>query len=190
MNFNSIEEAIEWHIEQIHILFREEGISKPLDKSKWREYVVAKKIGHEVHKKASAGALSEQYGSDATDTQSVLHEYKSKTLSPRQEKLFDNGSLNATIGMVYNGAYKEGAIEAYKRVKHKLTLFSETTGKLVAVIEVPTKEVVSQLQANLENMQSQIKAGKKKTTNCNTVYVRFNNGAPNIGKVVWKKSNI
>ena len=174
-------EAIEWLIKEAHILFRSEGIDKPFDKSKWREYLAAEKLGHIVHPNASAGIQSECYGSDAFSVKKVPQEYKSKTMSPKQEDLLVNEVLQGKINMVYNGAYKKGAIDRYKSIVHILTLFSEQTGEMLMAVKVPTKDVIEQLEVGLKKM----KPGK--TTNCNSVYVNFENGVPVNGTIVWKK---
>lgn len=185
------EQKIESLVRELHEVFREEGINKPLDKSKWREYVAAKKLGHEVHKKASAGILSAQYGSDAKDLKSKkMHEYKSKTMNPKQENQFRSGTFNGKVGMVYNGAYKKNAIQRYRQITHNLTLFSEKTGECIAIVEVPVQEVERQLASNLAKKELEISQGKKVTTNCNTVNVQFNNSVPIIGKIVWLDSSM
>ena len=55
------------------------GFSKGTDKSKWREPVMAEKMGHTAHPKISAGKGKSEYGSDAT-TQTGMGEYKSNLL--------------------------------------------------------------------------------------------------------------
>jgi hypothetical protein len=144
-----------------------------------------------VHTKASAGASSEQYGSDAKDVQTQdMHEYKSKTMTPRQERLFCNGKFSNVVKMVYNGAYKEDAIEKYKEIRHNLTLFSEETGKLIAVVEVPSKEVVDQLLPLLKRRQDRIAKGLKPSTNGASVTIKFDKSVPTIGKIVWLDSSM
>lgn len=179
--FNNKMEAIEWLIKESHVLFRSEGIKKPFDKSKWREYIAAEKLGHIVHPNASAGIQSECYGSDAFSTNKVPQEYKSKTMNPKQEQHLRRGAFNGRVSMVYNGAYKKGAIDRYKNIVHILTLFSEQTGEMIMAVQVPTSHVISQLENGMKKMTP------GKTTNCNNVYVDFRNGTPVNGTILWKK---
>jgi glutathione peroxidase-family protein len=114
--------------------------------------------------------------------QKERHEYKSVTLSPQQEKDFLEGKFNGKLSMVYNGAYKAGALERYSRVEHCMTLYSEATGMQIAVIRMPTDDVIRQLKPKVERILEGTHVG---TTNCNSAYYEFVNSQPEKGEIVW-----
>ena len=58
-----------------------DGFEKVTDKTKWREPVMADKLGHKAHTKISAGAGKDEYGSDAIDLNTGRYaEYKSQAV--------------------------------------------------------------------------------------------------------------
>jgi len=151
-----------------------DGYSKVTDKTKWREPVMADKLGHIAHTKISAGLNSDEYGSDAYDpTNKIYAEYKTTAISDDDEasirKILNMPSKSgrtvkaATIGGVYNGAYKDSAIEAYSKIDHYFGIFFEEICVLIA--KIPTDEVIRQLTHNNQNR----KVGA--TTNLSTVSV-------------------
>ena len=152
-----------------------EGISKVTDKTKWRESVTAEKLGHVVHKKISAGAGKDEYGSDALDPISDLYaEYKSKAIDEKQKRNLLREPKNRRgdryaalkVGGVYNGAYTHAAIDAYSKIDHYFSVFYKE--RCVLIIKVKTDEVISQLRETVNERQ---KASNNKTTNCNTVTI-------------------
>ena len=65
----------------LYLKGEKDGYSKVTDKTKWREPVIAEKLGHIAHKKISAGAGTLEYGSDAKDENNGIYaEYKSKSI--------------------------------------------------------------------------------------------------------------
>jgi hypothetical protein len=148
------------------------GYLKVTDKTKWRELVLAEKLGHTAHKKISAGKDSENYGSDATDSVGRKGEYKTMTLEDAGIRNIAGHVKNAKTGTkfaplkvsgVYNGAYNLGAIAKYSGNDHYFGIFHEEI--CVQVLKLDTKEVISQLTANCN------KRRPGATTNCNTVTV-------------------
>ena len=60
------------------------GFPKGTDKTKWREPVMAEKLGHTAHSKISAGKGKDEYGNDATTQEKGKYvEYKSSALSEK-----------------------------------------------------------------------------------------------------------
>lgn len=150
-----------------------DGYQKVTDKTKWREPVMAEKLGHTAHEKISAGKDSEKYGSDAFDPSSGNHaEYKTKALNESElRNLFESpkprGGTYAplTVSGVYNGAYKQTALEAYSEIDHYFGVFYKE--QCVLIIRPNTEEVISQLTKN----HNARKPGQ--TTNLNTVKIRL-----------------
>lgn len=150
-----------------------DGYQKVTDKTKWREPVMAEKLGHTAHTKISAGKNSEKYGSDAYDSSNdVYAEYKTKALKESDlRNLFQvsrpRGGTYAplTVDGVYNGAYKAEAIEAYSEIDHYFGVFYKE--QCVLIIRPNTEEVISQLTKN----HNARKPGQ--TTNLNTVKIRL-----------------
>lgn len=154
------------------------GFSKGTDKTKWREPVIAEKLGHTAHAKISAGKGKDEYGSDATTQDKNHAEYKSKTLNESDlnnllERVYGKKKQNQyvplTVSGVYNGYnsnYETASVE-YAKIEHYFGVFYQE--KCVLVIKVNTDYVMKTLNANYE-------AFKKKgsgTTNLNTVSVNL-----------------
>jgi len=149
-----------------------DGYSKVTDKTKWREPVMAEKLGHTAHAKISAGAGSDEYGSDAYDTENEIYaEYKSQAINDDQvrnllgQKIGKRTAAPLTVSGVYNGAYKNSAIEAYTKVDHYFGVFYKEM--CVLIVKPKTVVVISQLVDN----NNKRKPGA--TTNLNTVKVNL-----------------
>tara|TARA_B100000073_G_scaffold342766_1_gene346396 strand:- start:730 stop:1335 length:606 start_codon:yes stop_codon:yes gene_type:complete len=147
-----------------------DGFPKVTDKTKWREPVMADKLGHIAHEKISAGAGKDEYGSDAFDPSKEKYaEYKSQAIVEKQlNNLFERsrGKRNYVplkVTGVYNGAYKQEALDAYKDVDHYFGVFYKE--QCVLVINPNTDEVMRQLEYNNANRK------EGKTTNLNTVTI-------------------
>ena len=154
------------------------GFSKGTDKTKWREPVIAEKLGHTAHAKISAGKGKDEDGSDATTQDKNHAEYKSKTLNESDlnnllERVYGKKKQNQyvplTVSGVYNGYnsnYETASVE-YAKIEHYFGVFYQE--KCVLIIKVNTDYVMKTLNANYE-------AFKKKgsgTTNLNTVSVNL-----------------
>jgi hypothetical protein len=150
-----------------------DGFHKVTDKTKWREPVMAEKLGHVAHSKISAGAGSDEYGSDAWDEKrGMFAEYKSKAIEDKQlNNLFQRvrypktGKLFSSLKIqgVYNGAYKQSALDAYALVDHYYGVFYKET--CMMIIRPNTEEVIRQLSYN----NAKRKPGQ--TTNLNIVNI-------------------
>ena len=147
------------------------GYSKVTDKTKWREPVMAEKLGHIAHPKISAGKDSDNYGSDAHDTKANKNaEYKTKALDVSNfDSLFQRPTKNGRpragfkVPGIYNGAYKQEAIDLYANIDHYFGLFYKE--RCVLIVKPKTKVVINQLQEGLKKMT------KGNTTNLNTVKI-------------------
>lgn len=151
------------------------GFHKVTDKTKWRELVMAEKLGHRALPKISSGKNTEGYGSDAVDhVNSRKAEYKSKAIEDRElRNLFGlprgrTGKTYASlvVGGVYNGAYTPEAVDVYEHIDHYFGLFYEEL--CVLIIKPHTQEVVGQLRAELDRRAT---SAKKGSTNLNTVSI-------------------
>jgi len=146
-----------------HLLYMKglkDGYQKVTDKTKWREPVMASKLGHIAHSKISAGLTSSEYGSDAFDPNSKTYcEYKTTSIKDGDEttlrKLLGLPSRTGRkvkefeVGGVYNGAYKDSAIEAYSHIEHYFGVFFQERCLLIA--KIPTDRVIDQLARNNAN---------------------------------------
>ena len=150
------------------------GYPKVTDKTKWREPVMAGKLGHKAFEKISAGKNSDKYGADAYEPDGKTAEYKSKAIDnkevrnlTRQVKNVKTGLLYAALKVsgVYNGAYKQEAIDSYAKHNHYFGVFWKET--CVLIIKPKTEYVIQTLT---ENNQKR-KPGA--TTNCNTVTINL-----------------
>jgi len=150
-----------------------EGFHKVTDKTKWREPVMADKLGHVAHTKISAGKDSDKYGSDAYDARrGSMAEYKTKALNEKElRNLFQSPKPRGgnyaplTVSGVYNGAYKDSAIEAYSHIDHYFGVFYKE--QCVLIIQAQTEEVIRQLTLNHESR------GVGQSTNLNTVKIKL-----------------
>jgi hypothetical protein len=154
-------------------------VKKGTDKTKWREIVIAEKLGHIVHSKISAGKGTKEYGSDAFNLElSSYEEYKSKILSdeelrnllelPKGKK--GNTYAPLTVSGVYNGYnsnYEVASVE-YPKKGHYFAVFYEEL--CVLIIKVNTDYVMKSLNDNYNKF---ISNGKRGSTNLNTVMVNL-----------------
>jgi hypothetical protein len=172
----------------IYVKGEADGYSKITDKTGWREYVVAEKLGHIKHKKISAGVGKLEYGSDAKDKEDMYAEYKSKAIVESNLKnLFEQtrnkktGSLFAALEIpgIYNGAYTKEAIDAYSKIDHYFGVFYKEL--CVLIIKVDTKYVIKTLRQGL------LKMTEGKTKNLNTVKVNL--GDTHLYDVVYKNED-
>ena len=157
------------------------GMEKGTDKTKWREAVIAEKLGHKVHSKISAGKGTEEYGSDAFNPElSSFEEYKSQILDDKElRNLLElpkgkKGKKYAplTVSGVYNGYnsnYEVASVE-YPKKGHYFAVFYEEM--CVLIIKVNTDYVMKSLN---ENYNKFVSNGKKGSTNLNTVTVNLAN---------------
>jgi len=141
-------QSIEELAHSLNVRLSEQGIQNGTDKTKWREYIMAEKLGHTVHRKISSGKLSEGYGSDAfipptpnrATRRKILKklraEYKTQVLTQDQIKnligeikVHKNGNTHTykplTIRGVYNGfnSNYEVANVKYAEIQHYFGLF-------------------------------------------------------------------
>lgn len=166
----------------------EDGYPKVTDKTKWREPVMAEKLGHVAHKKISAGADKDEYGSDAYDPVNKIYaEYKTKAVDEKElRNLLElpkgkKGETYAPLRVkgVYNGAYKESALEAYQHIDHYFGVFYRE--ECVLIVKPRTKELIDQLrQFNNARRPDQ-------TKNCNSYAVNL--GDKSTYETVYKKES-
>ena len=153
------------------------GFHKITDKTKWREPVMADKLGHQAFTKISAGKNSDKYGADAEITGTGKKaEYKSKALEdgdlrnllqlPKGKKGKTFAPL--TVGGVYNGAYSHAAVDRYSDHEHYFGLFYEEL--CVLIIQVKKSEVERQLREEIDRREASTKKG---STNLNTVSINL-----------------
>ena len=162
-----------------------DGYPKVTDKTKWREPVMANKLGHIAHEKISAGAGKDEYGSDAYDpVNEVYAEYKTKAINDRELRNLlqlpkRGGGTFAPLRVkgVYNGAYKESALEAYKDIEHYFGVFYRE--ECVLIVKPRTEDVIRQLREN--NNKRKVGA----TTNGNSAEVNL--GEPATYEVAYRK---
>ena len=149
-----------------------EGFHKVTDKTKWREPVMAEKLGHIAHSKISAGLGTPEYGSDAWKQDGTAAEYKTKAVEDDKlrnllqlPKPRGGNYVALTVDGVYNVAYKDSAIEAYSHIDHYFGVFYKE--RCVLIIQPNTDEVIRQLFRNHRNR----KPGA--TTNLNSVKIKL-----------------
>ena len=175
--------------ELTHMLYlkgEKDGYSKITDKSKWREPVMAEKLGHTAHKKISAGAGSLEYGSDAKDVSNEIYaEYKAKCavdkdlgqlLGKVKYKKTGERYVPFTVPGIYNGAYKDDAIEKYSKIDHYFGVFYKEL--CILIIKVNTDYVIETLRNGM------LKMTEGKTKNLNTVEVNL--GDTHLYEVAYK----
>ena len=154
-----------------------DGFHKVTDKTKWREPVMAEKLGHKAHTKISAVAGTDEYGSDALDLATgKMAEYKSNAITDKEKRnlLEEQRSANKRftplkVSGVYNGAYSHEAIDSYSKNDHYFGVFYKE--QCVLIIKPHTEYVIETLRANLDVTLAKLSAGTKTTTNLNTVTV-------------------
>lgn len=170
--------TLEIALQQIDGIAAKYGYENILDKNKYREFQLSGLLGHQAFVQASGGKNNDDtYGADANDTDGNKCEYKTKTLTSREIRRFALKNEINFLG-VYNGAYTHEAISRYQDIIHYFAAYVGT--QPLAVIRVPTSEVISQLTYMLEN-------STKKTTNCNSVRLT---GTLEQFDLVWKNDQL
>lgn len=153
------------------------GFHKITDKTKWREPVMADKLGHQAFTKISAGKNSDKYGADADNPATGKKaEYKSAALEDRQLRnllKLPKGNKGKTFssftaGGVYNGAYSHAAVDRYQDHEHYFGLFYEEL--CVLIIRVKNSEVERQLREEIDRRAEKATGG---STNLNTVSINL-----------------
>ena len=170
----------------LYLKGEKDGYSKITDKSKWHEPVMAEKLGHTAHKKISAGAGSLEYGSDAKDVSNEIYaEYKAKCavdkdlgqlLGKVKYKKTGERYVPFTVPGIYNGAYKDDAIEKYSKIDHYFGVFYKEL--CILIIKVNTDYVIETLRNGM------LKMTEGKTKNLNTVEVNL--GDTHLYEVAYK----
>ena len=160
----------------LYLKCEERGIYNGTDKTKWREAVVADKLGFVTHAKISAGKGSDAYGSDAFAPDGTAAEFKSHLLRDDElNRLFqlprgNKGKTYAPLNVsgVYNGynSNYETASVAYAQIDHYFSLFYKE--RCVLIIKVDTDYVMDCLNKNYNKF---VAKGKKGSTNLNSVIV-------------------
>jgi hypothetical protein len=153
------------------------GFHKITDKTKWREPVMAEKLGHRAFTKISAGKDSDKYGADAEIIGTGKKaEYKSKAIEDKELRnllKLPIGKSSKTfaslkLGGVYNGAYTHEAVDRYREHEHYFGVFYEEL--CVLIIRVKNTEVDRQLR---EEIDRRSKLAKQGSTNLNTVKINL-----------------
>ena len=170
----------------LYLKGEKDGYSKITDKSKWHEPVMAEKLGHTAHKKISAGAGSLEYGSDAKDVSNEIYaEYKAKCavdkdlgelLGKVKYKKTGERYVPFTVPGIYNGTYKDDAIEKYSKIDHYFGVFYKEL--CILIIKVNTDYVIETLRNGM------LKMTEGKTKNLNTVEVNL--GDTHLYEVAYK----
>ena len=159
-------------------------ISDPFDKNKYKEIITSEKLGHNLFKRASGGKNNDEtYGADANDNEGNKFEYKSSKIKKGNK---NKGVLDGKYSFVYNGAYSKEIIGRYANTNHIFTIFDKA--KLLIAVKVPTDYVLNTLYKILEDKEEKRASGEQVTTNLNTVSLKFNNGVPEIGEVIYTDS--
>ena len=186
MKLNEDDFTYEELAHMIYLKGEKDGYSKVTDKTKWRELVIADKLGHIAHKKISAGAGTLEYGSDALDTLSQIYaEYKSKAITDtgaysannllEKVKYKRTGEKFAPLVVPgvyngFNGNFETASVE-YAKKDHYFGVFHKEI--CVLVIKVNTDYVMETLISNYRIYENKEKNGLAKTKNCNTVSVNL-----------------
>ena len=173
----SLTEQIEYHAHMLAVLGKQAGYNKITDKTKWREPVMAGKLGHVAFEKISAGKDSDKYGADAfIPASNKMAEYKSQALDDTQlknllQKVKNNkkGTQFAALNVVgvYNGAYTHEAVNKYSNHEHYFGVFYEE--KCLLIIK-PKHDYLIQ---TLTDGVNKILAKESGTTNLNSVKINL-----------------
>jgi hypothetical protein len=134
-----------------------DGYGNVTTHSKWRELIMAELLGHKANSMLFGG---DHEKSDAYDEENGAYaEYKSQTIKSgavrnliKEEKHYKNGNTKVYSALkvcgIYNGAYKQSAIDKCKDVDHYFGVFYNE--ECVLLIKPKTEEVIRQLEANLK----------------------------------------
>ena len=170
-------EQIEYHANMLAKLGKQAGFDNITDKTKWREVIMAGKLGHTAFKKMSSGKKSDNYGSDAFDPISNKKaEYKSKAIKKTQlnnllQKIKSNRKNTRykplSVSGVYNGAYNHESVDRYSKHDHYFGIFYDEL--CLMIIKIQNDYVIETLRKGVDKMLKK----KGKTTNGNSVAVNL-----------------
>ena len=186
MDLIEITKQIEYHAQMLAKLGKQAGFNKITDKTKWRELVMAGKLGHTAFGKISAGKKSDKYGADANDPINKKNaEYKSTAIEDDQlknllEKNKTSKSKYAPLSIkgMYNGAYTHESVDRYSEHDHYFGIFYDE--KCLLIIKVNNDHVIETLRKGV----NKIIASKGKTTNGNGVTVNL--GQTHLYEIAYK----
>jgi hypothetical protein len=166
----------------LYVKGESQGFSKVTDKTKWRELVMAEKLGHHAFPKISAGRDTPNYGADADNLKSgTKAEYKSQALEKKQlrnllrltkSKRTNTAYTALVVSGVYNGAYTYSAIDSYQDKEHYFGIFYQEL--CVLILRIHNTEVDRQLREELDRRAASEKSG---STNLNSVRISLNDTA-------------
>lgn len=188
INYLANEYSYEELTAAVYLKGLQDGYPKVTDKTKWRELVVAEKLGHIPHKKISAGAGTDEYGSDAYDpTNKIYAEYKTKAIEEEDlRNLFELPKGNKgkkfaplRVSGLYNGAYTNEAIDKYQYIDHYFALFYRE--QCVLIIKPHTKDLIAQLRRFNDARKPE------QTKNCNSYEVNL--GDKSSYEIAYKKES-
>jgi|TARA_B100000700_G_scaffold299422_1_gene366472 hypothetical protein len=172
----------------MYLMGERDGAQKITDKTQWREFVIAEKLGHKAFDKISAGKGSDKYGADAYEADGQTAEYKSKAINDKEVRNLTRQIRNHNTGLrfsalkvpgVYNGAYTQDAIDAYSNHNHYFGVFWKE--KCVLIIKPHTDYVIDTLTENNNNRK------EGATTNLNSVVVDLEDASTY--EIVFKDEN-
>ena len=172
----------------LYLKGEKDGVHKITDKTQWREFVIADKLGHKAFDKISAGKGSDKYGADAYEANGQTAEYKSKSINDKEVRNLTRQVRNHNTGLrfsalkvpgVYNGAYTQDAIDAYSNHNHYFGVFWKE--KCVLIIKPHTDYVIDTLTENNNNRK------EGATTNLNSVVVDLEDASTY--EIVFKDEN-
>ena len=181
-----ITKQIEYHAQMLAKLGKQAGFNKITDKTKWRELVMAGKLGHKAFGKISAGKKSDKYGADANDPVNNKNaEYKSTAIEDDQLKNLLQKNRNKkskyaplSVKGVYNGAYTHESVDRYSEHDHYFGVFYDE--RCLLIVKVNNEYVIETLRKGVDR----IIASKGKTTNGNGVSVNL--GKTDLYTIVFK----
>lgn len=186
MDLIEITKQIEYHAHMLAKLGKQAGFNKITDKTKWRELVMAGKLGHKAFGKISAGKKSDKYGADANDPINNKNaEYKSTAIEDDQlRNLLEKNRTKKikyaplSVKGVYNGAYTHESVDRYSEHDHYFGVFYDEICLLI--IKANNDFVIETLRKGVDK----IITSKGKTTNGNGVTINL--GKTHLYEIAYK----
>lgn len=183
-----ITKQIEYHAQMLAKLGKQAGFDKITDKTKWRELVMAGKLGHKAFGKISAGKNSDKYGADANDpfnnknaeykSTAILDDQLNNLLEKVRNKKTNSRYVPLSIKGMYNGAYNHESVDRYSEHDHYFGVFYDE--RCVLIVKPHNDYVIETLRKGVNKIIS----SKGKTTNGNSVTVNL--GKKDLYEVVYR----
>lgn len=171
------------------------GFPNIFDRYKFKEWIIARCLGHEVFERGAGGGVEDKYGADAVDLNGVKCEYKSKIIDNEiqlrrwnlDSTAFSPQRYTISVDGVYNTADYMDRIEGFEEIDHYIAVFHLYDHMPIFIVKVDTDYVMESLVSTIKEWDEQ---GVEKRY-CNKVMLKYDPREKEFtegrGQIVWTR---